>query len=119
MASLLADENKKWLNKGYKERLNRISMILNMQGLGTIGNVEIIYNYNLPSAAAETISNMNMLKNMGAISVETIMEKSDLIASKDVETKRIKKEQKAEEKKQEKVMEQQGFNNQGSKDKDE
>ena len=119
MASLLADENKKWLNKGYKERLNRISMILNMQGLGTIGNVEIIYNYNLPSAAAETISNMNMLKNMGAISVETIMEKSDLIASKDVETKRIKKEQKEEEKKQEKVMEQQGFSNKGSKDKDE
>ena len=94
-------------------------MILNMQGLGTIGNVEIIYNYNLPSAAAETISNMNMLKNMGAISVETIMEKSDLIASKDVETKRIKKEQKEEEKKQDKVMEQQGLNKQGSKDKDE
>ena len=119
MASLLADENKKWLNRGYKERLNRISMMLNMQGLGTIGNVEIIYNYNLPSAAAETISNMNMLKNMGAISVETIMEKSDLIASKDVEMKRIKKEQKEEEKKQEKVMEQQGFNNKDKEEKDE
>lgn len=119
MASLLADENKKWLNKGYKERLNRISMILNMQGLGTIGNVDIIYNYNLPSAAAETISNMNMLKSMGAISTETIMEKSDLIASKDIEMKRIKKEQKEEEKKQEKVMEQQGFNKHDNKDKDE
>ena len=62
---------------------------------------------------------MNMLKSMGAISTETIMEKSDLIASKDIEMKRIKKEQKEEEKKQEKVMEQQGFNNQDSKDKDE
>ena len=115
MASLLADENKKWLNRGYKERLSRISMILNMQGLGTISNVDIIYNYNLPSAAAETIANMNVLKNMGAISTETIMEKSDLIASKDIEMKRIKKEQKEEEKKQEKVMQQQGFNKDGKK----
>lgn len=111
MASLLADENKKWLNRGYKERLNRISMMLNMQGLGTINNVDIIYNYNLPSAAAETISNMNMLKSMGAISTETIMEKSDLIASKDIEMKRIKKEQKESDKRAEKVMEQQGDNN--------
>ena len=99
MASLLADENKKWLNRGFKERLNRISMMMNMQGLGTINNVEIIYNYNLPSATAETISNLNMLKNMGAISVETIIEKSDLIGSKDVELERLSaEEKKAEEK---------------------
>ena len=107
MASLLADENKKWLNKGFRERLNRISMMLNMQGLGTIDNVEIIYNYNLPSATAETISNLNALKNMGAISVETIMEKSDLIASKDIEMERIKGEQDEADKRAQKVMEQQ------------
>jgi hypothetical protein len=111
MASLLADENKKWLNKGFRERLNRFSMMLNMQGLGTIDNVDIIYNYNLPSATAETISNLHMLKGMGAISVETIIEKSDLIASKDVELERLKAEQKEAEKKMEKEM--QVMNNNG------
>jgi hypothetical protein len=117
MASLLADENKKWLNRGYRERLNRLSMMLNMQGLGTIDNVEIIYNYNLPSATAETISNLHMLKGMGAISVETIIEKSDIIASKDVELERLKKEEKEAEKKAEKEMQMVMNNNGGSEDK--
>ena len=111
MASLLADENKKWLNKGFRERLNRWSMMMNMQGLGTIDDVDIIYNYNLPSATAETIANLHMLKGMGAISVETIIEKSDLIASKDVELERLKAEQKEAEKKMEKEM--QVMNNNG------
>ena len=118
MASLLADENKKWLNRGYRERLNRISQMLNMQGLGTIDEVEIIYNYNLPSATAETIANLNVLKSMGAISIETVMEKSDLIDNKDIELERVKKEQKEEEKKMQKVMEQQGMNEEGNKGKD-
>ena len=117
MASLLADENKKWLNRGYRERLNRLSMMLNMQGLGTIDNVEIIYNYNLPSATAETISNLHMLKSMGAISVETIIEKSDIIASKDVELERLKGEEKEAEKKAEKEMQMVMNNNGGSEGK--
>lgn len=117
MASLLADENKKWLNKGFKQRLQRISEILSMQGLGTIENVEVIYNYNLPSATAETIANLNLLKNMGAISVETIMEKSDLVASKDIEMARIKGEQAEEDKRQEKVMQKQAqFSGQNNKE---
>ena len=116
MASLLADENKKWLNRGFKERLNRISMMMNMQGLGTINNVEIIYNYNLPSATAETISNLNMLKNMGAISVETIIEKSDLIGSKDVELERLKAEEKKAEEKAEKEAARLAGNNADSDD---
>lgn len=121
MASLLADENKKWLNRGYRERLNRISQMLNMQGLGTIDEVDIIYNYNLPSATAETIANLNVLKSMGAISVETVMEKSDLIDNKDIELERVKKEQKEQEKKEEKkmqqVMEQQGGSEGNKEDK--
>jgi hypothetical protein len=82
--------------------------MLKMQGLETIDGVEVVYNYNLPSATAEVLANMNVLKQMGAISVETIMEKADLIANKDVEQKRLKKEEKALESKQEKMMQQNG-----------
>lgn len=108
MASLLADENKKWLNKGYRERLKRISQMMRMQGLDGIDDVEIIYNYNLPSATAETIQNLNVLKSMGAISVETVIEKSDLVVNKDVELKRLKKEQKVKETKEKEMMDDQG-----------
>ena len=65
-----------------------------------------MYNINLPSASAEVLGNMNILKQMGAISVETIMEKSDMIANKDVELKRLKKEEKVQENKEKKMMEQ-------------
>jgi hypothetical protein len=75
-----------------------------MQGLDTINGVEVVFNTNLPSATAETLANMNLLKSMGAISVETIMEKADLIVNKDVELDRIKGEQKEAEKKAEKEM---------------
>lgn len=105
MASLLADENKKWLNKGYRNRLMKISQMLRMQGLDGIDDVEIIYNYNLPSATAETIQNLNVLKGMGAISVETVIEKSDMIMNKDVELQRLKEEEKKAEKKMEKAAE--------------
>ena len=108
MASLLADENKKWLNKGFRQRLDKFNVMLKMQGLESIDGVEVVYNYNLPSATAEVLANMNVLKQMGAISVETIMEKADLIANKDVEQKRLKKEEKALESKQEKMMQQNG-----------
>lgn len=119
MASLLADENKKWLNKGFRERLDKFNTMLKMQGLDTINGVEIIYNYNLPSATAETLANMNILKQMGAISVETVMEKADLIANKDVELKRIKKETKEQEKKEEqKLMQMNIAEGKGSEAKD-
>lgn len=118
MASLLADENKKWLNKGFRQRLEKFNIMLKMQGLDTINNVEVIYNYNLPSATAETLANMNILKQMGAISVETVMEKADLIDNKDVELKRIKKETKEQEKKQEKMMEQGMINGDNGKEGD-
>ena len=75
-----------------------------MQGLDTINGVEVVYNTNLPSATAETLANMNLLKSMGAISTETIMEKADLIVNKDVELERLKSEEKEAEKKAEKEM---------------
>jgi hypothetical protein len=42
---------------------------------------------------------------MGAISVETVIEKSDMIMNKDVELQRLKEEEKKAEKKMEKAAE--------------
>lgn len=92
MANLNADETKKWLNIGFKERFRRFQKILNMQGISAESDVDVIYNVSMPVASTEMIANLKALQEMGAISRETIMEKSEIITDVDVEKKRLEGE---------------------------
>ena len=89
MASVFADENKKWLNIGFKERFRMFQKILNMQGIKVDSDVDVIYNVSMPVASTEMIANLKALQEMGAISRETIMEKTEYITDVDVEKKRL------------------------------
>ena len=92
MANLFADENKKWLNIGFKQRFKRFQQILAMQGINIDSDVDVIYNVSMPVATTEMITNLKALQEMGAISKETIMEKSEYITDVDVEKKRLQGE---------------------------
>ena len=92
MANVYADENKKWLNIGFKERFKMFQKILNMQGIKVDSDVEVIYNVSMPVASTEMIANLKALQEMGAISRETIMEKTEYITDVDVEKKRLEGE---------------------------
>lgn len=92
MASVFADENKKWLNIGFKERFKMFQKILGMQGIKVDSDVDVIYNVSMPVASTEMIANLKALQEMGAISRETIMEKSEYITDVDVEKKRLQGE---------------------------
>lgn len=92
MASVYADGNKKWLNIGFSERFKRFQKILSMQGISVESDVDVIYNVSMPVASTEMITNLKALQEMGAISRETIMEKSELISDVDVEKKRLQGE---------------------------
>lgn len=94
MANLNADETKKWLNLGFKERFKRFQKILSMQGISAESDVDVIYNVSMPVASTEMIANLKALQEMGAISRETIMEKSEIITDVDVEKKRLEGEDK-------------------------
>ena len=94
MANLNADETKKWLNLGFKERFKRFQKILNMQGISVESDVDVIYNVSMPVASTEMVANLKALQEMGAISRETIMEKSEIITDVDVEKKRLEGEDK-------------------------
>ena len=93
MASVFADENKKWLNIGFKERFDMFKKILAMQGIKVNGDVEIIYNVAMPVASTEMIANLKALQEMGAISRETIMEKTEYVSDVEVEKKRLQGEE--------------------------
>ena len=89
MANVYADENKKWLNIGFQERFDMFKKILDMQGIKVDGDVEIIYNVAMPVASTEMIANLKALQEMGAISKETIMEKTEYVSDVDAEKKRL------------------------------
>ena len=89
MANVYADENKKWLNIGFQERFDMFKKILDMQGIKVDGDVEIIYNVAMPVASTEMIANLKALQEMGAISRETIMEKTEYVSDVEVEKKRL------------------------------
>lgn len=93
MANLNTDETKKWLNIGFKERFKRFQKILNIQGISAESDVDVIYNVSMPVASTEMIANLKALQEMGAISRETIMEKSEIITDVDVEKKRLEGEE--------------------------
>ena len=93
MANVYADENKKWLNIGFQERFDMFKKILDMQGIKVDGDVEVIYNVSMPVASTEMIANLKALQEMGAISRETIMEKTEYVSDVEVEKKRLEGEE--------------------------
>lgn len=52
-------------------------------------DVEVIYNVAMPVASTEMIANLKTLQEMGAISKETIMEKTEYVSDVEVEKKRL------------------------------
>ena len=56
-------------------------------------DVDVIYNVSMPVASTEMVANLKALQEMGAISRETIMEKSEFISDVEVEKKRLASEE--------------------------
>lgn len=92
MANIKAMETEKWLNIGMQERFRKFKSILNMQGIKVEGEVDIEYNLSIPVATEEVVKNLKTMREIGAISIESIMEKSDLIKDVSVEKARLKEE---------------------------
>ena len=74
MANIKAMETEKWLNVGMQERFKKFKEILNMQGIKVDGEVEVEYNLSIPVATDEIVKNLQTMREMGAISIDTIME---------------------------------------------
>lgn len=96
MANVFADENKKWLNSGFKQRFAMFKKILGMQGISVDDDVDVIYNVSMPVASTEMVANLKALQEMGAISKETIMEKTEYVSDVEVEKKRLASEEPVE-----------------------
>lgn len=92
LAGIKATTNEKWMTEGLQERFDKWRTLLGMQGINASGEVEVVFNLSMPVDGDELYSNLEKMKAMGAISVRTIMENSELIKDADVELKRIEGE---------------------------
>lgn len=93
LASVLSDENKKWLDTGFKQRFKMFKKVLALQGISVDDDVDVIYNVSMPIASTEMVANLKALQEMGAISRETIMEKTEYVSDVEVEKKRLASEE--------------------------
>ena len=89
LAGIKANTNIKWMSLGLQERFQKWERILALQGINIDGSVDIIFNLSMPIDGDELYSNLEKMKNMGAISARTIMEQSEYIKDADVEFNRI------------------------------
>lgn len=89
LAGIKANTNIKWMSIGMQERFNKWRKILGMQGMSANDEVEILFNLSMPVDGDELYSNLEKMKNMGAISARTIMETSEYVKDADIEMSRI------------------------------
>ena len=89
LAGIKANTNIKWMSLGLQERFQKWERILALQGINIDGSVDIIFSLSMPIDGDELYSNLEKMKNMGAISARTIMEQSEYIKDADVEFNRI------------------------------
>lgn len=92
MANIKAQETEKWLNKGMQERFKKFKDILNMQGIKVDGDINVEYNISIPVATDEVVGNLSKMREMGAISIDTVMEKSGIVKDISVEKTRLQEE---------------------------
>lgn len=92
LADVFAMLNERVMRNGFNERFNVIRKLLGRNNKGEYVNVE--FNYARPQNVTETLDNIQKQVTMGAMSIETAVEKSPLTPDKTQELERLKKDNK-------------------------
>lgn len=93
LAGIKAQSNEKWMTTGIQERFEKWKTLLHMQGMTANDYVSIEFNLNMPMDDSEVYSNLEKMRAMGAISIQTIMDNSEYINDTVIEKERLKAEQ--------------------------
>ena len=92
LAEIRALDTEKWLTEGIQKRFEIWRKILELQGKKINDSVEISYNLTQPIDGDELVSNLKVMRSLGAMSKRTIMEQSGFIKNTDAEMKRLEDE---------------------------
>jgi hypothetical protein len=94
LANVKAGINEQFMREGIEQRFDKIRQLLELQGIvfsdEEYETLDFVFHYNMPSNDKEVIENLEMLNNMGAISLETILAKNPYVNDVNTELKRLK-----------------------------
>lgn len=93
LADMKAGINEKYLREGLEQRFEKIILLLNRMGKSydedTIESLEMVFHYARPINETDVIENIVKLYEMGAISLESILDIAPLISDSQREIERI------------------------------
>ncbi|KHO38930.1 portal protein [Clostridium tetani] len=94
LSSVKAMMNEQWLRNGFEDRWEVIRQLLEMQGkkFNDDDYVDVEFNYSKPVNSEELLKNLRNQWEMGAISLQTIIEKSNLTTDVQAELERLEEQ---------------------------
>jgi hypothetical protein len=100
LANIQASLNEKWFREGIEQRFDIYDKLLALKGVtfNDSDYIDVEFNVSKPINSNEVLQNLQTQFNMGAISIQTIIEKSPITTDVSQELKRLKKEDKEKQK---------------------
>ncbi|WP_342598795.1 phage portal protein [Psychrobacillus sp. FSL H8-0483] len=99
LASVKGGMNEQCLRKGFYERWDKIRSLLTYKGINindkAWSTFDVLFTYDLPSNNAEVIGNLRALREMGALSMESMLELSPMTSDVGQEMERLSSEGKS------------------------
>jgi len=96
LADMKAGINEKYLREGLEQRFEKIVLLLNRMGKSydedTIESLEMVFHYARPINETDVIENIVKLYEMGAISLESILDIAPLVSDSQRELERINRQ---------------------------
>lgn len=94
LADVMAMLNEKWMRRGLQQRFEYFDKLLGLLGINFSDNeyVDVEFNYSRPVNGQDLLNEMQTQFNMGAISKQSIIEKSPLTTDVSTELERLKEE---------------------------
>ena len=94
LADVMAMLNEKWFRSGLSKRFEYFDKLLELKGITFADDeyVDVEFNYSRPVNSQEVLQNLQTQFNMGAISIQSIIEKSPITTDVSTELERLKEE---------------------------
>lgn len=96
LAEVKADQNEKHMKHGLNKRYEKIRTLLEYRGFTMTDeefySIDFVFTYNIPMNQGEIISNMQKLREMSGISLDTLLENNPYVQDVQMEKERLLEE---------------------------
>jgi SPP1 family phage portal protein len=94
LADLKAGINERYMREGFEQRFERVNKLLRLKGLeiDPEADIDVVFQYARPQNDKDIIDMLKILNDMGAISLQTLLEHSPMIYDVVQEMERIQED---------------------------